>query len=125
MMTIKNRASRVVKVPKFFQLPSLSTIQVYLLSSAVKAGKALKTKRKKIPGPTRISFKFTPEVLLKFWGVFGIIAFLTTSLSFFPALSGLLMLPYFALYVASIVIAPISLLIFWRKRKEALEANEE
>ena len=58
-----------------------------------------------------LDFKFVK----KFWLVFGILAFLTTSLSTVVILADLLALVYYVAYLISLPMVPISLYL-WGKR---------
>ena len=64
------------------------------------------------------------EFVKKFWLVFGVIAFLTTSLSSVAILSDLLALIYYFIYIVSLPMVPISLYI-WNKRKKKLGKKSE
>jgi len=57
------------------------------------------------------------ENMKRFWVVFGLVAFLTTSFSTMPFFSDLFFLAYYFIYIASIALAPLSLYLYWKKRK--------
>lgn len=65
---------------------------------------------------TLIDFEFVK----KFWLVFGVIAFLTTSLSSVAFLSDLLALVYYFIYIISLPMVPLSIYI-WSRRKKRFE----
>ena len=65
------------------------------------------------------------ENMKRFWVVFGLIAFLTTSFSTIPFFSDLFFLTYYFVYIASIALAPLSLYLYWKKRKERTQNFSE
>jgi len=71
--------------------------------------------------------KFTSvdlDLIKRFWLAFGIIAFLTTSLSTVLFLSDILALIYYVTYIISLPMVPLSLYI-WRKSIKNLEKQSE
>jgi len=66
----------------------------------------------------RISF-LDLEIVKKFWIVFGVIAFLTTSLSTSAILTDLIAFIYYVIYLIGLPLAPFSLYLWWKKRINA------
>jgi len=80
----------------------------YIATSIFRGGwKSLKT-------PKRLAF-LNFNFAKKFWLVFGIIAFLTTSLSTVVILSDLLALIYYVAYLISLPMAPITLYLYGKR----------
>ena len=107
--------SRVGNLSPYHTLFSLFYL-VYVSNSIVKIG------RMKMGGMKNFRLKKIGNIVnfgnvKKFWIVFGVIAFLTTSFSTFPFFSDLFVLAYYFAYLVSFAVAPISLYLFWKKRK--------
>jgi len=64
------------------------------------------------------------DLIKRFWFAFGIIAFLTTSLSTVSILSDLLALIYYLAYIISLPMVPLSIYI-WRKSTKRLEKQSD
>lgn len=87
---------------------------VYLGASLYKLG----MKRLGIKALERIDF-LDLEIVKKFWIIFGVIAFLTTSLSTIAILADLIAFVYYVIYLVGLPLAPFSLYLWWKKRKNA------
>jgi hypothetical protein len=88
----------------------------YIASSIFRVGQI-----KDMKAPKRLAF-LNFAFVKRFWLVFGIIAFLTTSLSTVAILSDLLALVYYVAYLISLPMAPITLYL-WGKRGGNPEKN--
>jgi len=64
------------------------------------------------------------STIKKFWLFFGIIAFLTTSLSTVAFLSDLLSLVYYVVYLAALPLVPLSLYLWGKNAKESEESPD-
>jgi hypothetical protein len=84
---------------------------VYLGASVYKLG----MKRFRIKALERATF-LDLDIVKKFWIVFGIVAFLTTSLSTIAILADLIALVYYLIYLVGLPLAPFSLYLWWKKR---------
>ena len=80
----------------------------YIATSIFRVG------RKSLKTPKRLAF-LNFNFVKKFWLVFGIIAFLTTSLSTVVILSDLLALIYYVAYLISLPMAPITLYLYGKR----------
>ena len=61
---------------------------------------------------------FTFDKIKKFWIFFGIVAFITSTFSYFPILNELFMIIYSLLYFISIIITPITIYFYWVNRSD-------
>jgi membrane protein implicated in regulation of membrane protease activity len=82
----------------------------------MRRGKSLETLKK----ITSVNF----DLIKRFWFAFGIIAFLTTSLSTVSILSDLLALIYYLAYIISLPMVPLSIYI-WRKNTKRIEKQSD
>lgn len=73
-------------------------------------------KRVEVGTSVRNSIK-SPETIQKFWIVFGVIAFLTTSLSTVAILAELFSLIYLLIYIVALPLVPLSSYLWWKRRK--------
>lgn len=80
----------------------------YIATSIFRVG------RKRLKAPKRLAF-LDFNFVKKFWLVFGIIAFLTTSLSTVVILSDLLALIYYVAYLISLPMAPVTLYLYGKR----------
>ncbi len=58
------------------------------------------------------------ETIKKFWVVFGVIAFLTTSMSTISILADLIAFVYYVIYLVGLPLAPFSLYLWWKIRNK-------
>ncbi len=58
------------------------------------------------------------EAIKKFWVVFGVIAFLTTSMSTISVLSDLIAFVYYIIYLVGLPLAPFSVYLWWKIRNK-------
>ncbi len=58
------------------------------------------------------------EAIKKFWIVFGVIAFLTTSMSTISVLSDLIAFVYYVIYLVGLPLAPFSVYLWWKIRNK-------
>ena len=86
------------------------------LAFQMRRGKSLETLKK----ITSVNF----DLIKRFWFAFGIIAFLTTSLSTVSILSDLLALIYYLAYIISLPMVPLSIYI-WRKSTKRMEKQSD
>lgn len=80
----------------------------YIATSIFRVG------QKRLKAPKRLAF-LDFNFVKKFWLVFGIIAFLTTSLSTVVILSDLLALIYYVAYLISLPMAPVTLYLYGKR----------
>ena len=64
------------------------------------------------------------KTVKKFWLIFGVIAFLTTSLSTIAILSDLFALIYYFIYLISLPMVPISVYIWYNRSKSEKKINQ-
>jgi hypothetical protein len=58
------------------------------------------------------------ETIKKFWVVFGVIAFLTTSMSTISILADLIAFVYYVIYLVGLPLAPFSVYLWWKIRNK-------
>ncbi len=86
---------------------------VYLGTSAYKLG----IRRLGTRALERIDF-LDLETIKKFWVVFGVIAFLTTSMSTISILADLIAFIYYVIYLVGLPLAPFSVYLWWKIRNK-------
>ena len=91
---------------------------LYIATTFLKVGRISMNFRKKI---TDINL----NTVKKFWLVFGMIAFLTTSFSTVALLSDLFALIYYFTYLISLPMVPISIYIWYKQSKSEKKSNQE
>ena len=84
---------------------------IYLGSSIYKQGMRI------VRAPSIRNSIRSPETIQKFWIAFGVVAFLTTSLSTVAILAELLSIIYFLIYIVALPLVPLSSYLWWKRRK--------
>ena len=84
---------------------------IYLGSSIFQQGRRI------VRVPSVRNIIWGPETIKKFWIVFGVVAFLTTSLSTVGIIAELFSLIYFLIYIVALPLVPLSSYLWWKRRK--------